>query len=115
MTLAAMIGAFGALGALIRYALITLAPLRSIGVIAAINLIGSALAGSIGALAATEITAALIIGLCGGMTTFSTLAVQVVTTAKEKTLLGATGLAFLHGVGSGVFATLGYGLTFAFV
>ena len=115
MTLAVMIGAFGALGALIRYALLSVAPMRTVGVIAAINLAGSALAGFLGALSAGEVTAALIIGLCGGMTTFSTLAVQIVTTAREKTLLRAAGLAVLHGMGSGVFATLGYGLTSAFL
>lgn len=115
MTLALIIGAFGALGALVRYALLSIAPQRAVGVIVAVNLVGSALAGSIAALALTELTASVIIGFCGGMTTFSTIAVQIVNTAREKTLLRAAGLAVLHGMGSGVFATLGFGLTSAFL
>ena len=113
MTLALLIGGLGALGAVLRYVVLRLAESKPIVMLAAVNLGGSALAGVLGALAATEVTAALILGFCGGITTFSTVSVQIVRVAKEQSLSRAAGVALVHGVGSGIVAILGFGLTFA--
>lgn len=113
MTLIILIAAGGALGALLRYVVLSLSPSRALWMLAVINLLGSAVAGGLAALPGSTLNAALILGACGGFTTFSTLALHLVTLAQEHRFTRAVMVAALHGVGSGVLATLAFGLTSA--
>lgn len=68
-----------------------------------VNIAGSALAGGVFALPTTALTGILIVGFAGGLTTFSTLAVQLVKTPSGPSgavLLGRAVLHILGGVGA---------------
>ena len=113
MSLVVLIAVGGALGAVLRYVMLSLPATSALGMLAVVNLLGSALAGVFAALPGSDLTAALILGACGGFTTFSTLALQLVSLSQKRLFTRATLIAALHGVGSGVLATLAFGLTSA--
>lgn len=100
--LAIFVAAFGAVGALIRYALVSLAhdPRGSIAMLAGVNISGSALAGFFIAAADTPLSAAALVGLCGGLTTFSTLALQLAPGGSPRPPGQILGLGALHAAGS---------------
>lgn len=77
-----------------------------------VNVAGSALAGGFLALPTTALTGILVIGFAGGLTTFSTLALQLVKTPSGPSgtvLLGRAVLHILGGVGAawGTFQIVG--------
>ena len=88
----------GALGAVLRWLTVEFAA-KSWVAILVVNVVGSALAGGVAAFPAVAGSLPLIAGLCGGLTTFSTLALQLVpgqTSHRPGALLG---LAAAHAVG----------------
>lgn len=113
MTLALLVAAGGALGALLRYVFLSLPKASAVWMLALVNILGSAVAGALAALPGSYLTAALIFGVCGGFTTFSTLALQLVSLSQKHLFTRAAVIATLHGLGSGVVATLAFGLTSA--
>ena len=90
--------AMGALGAVIRW-LVWLS-LNRFGrarlAIAIVNITGSALVGGIAALPTFDLSTPLSAGLCAGLTTFSTLAVQLVHHDEGEPPRKLFALAALH-------------------
>ena len=110
MELAVLVAALGAVGAVIRYALLSIAdnPRASIAVLAGVNLSGSALAGVVIAADPSLLTTAALVGLCGGLTTFSTLALQLAPAGSPRPPAQILGLGSLHAAGSALAAWAGY-------
>ncbi|HAA78830.1 MAG: CrcB family protein [Microbacteriaceae bacterium] len=97
--------ALGALGAVLRWLIgLFLNPLgRSRLAIALVNIAGSALGGGLLAFPHQELTLALTAGLCAGLTTFSTLALQLISVEGAPPARARVMLAFVHvaaGIGS---------------
>lgn len=65
-----------------------------------VNIAGSALAGGVVALPTTSWTSILVVGFAGGLTTFSTLAVQLVKTPAGPRTSVLLGRALIHIVGA---------------
>lgn len=108
---ALFVAAGGALGALLRYGVVTLVtraagasfPLGTL----AVNVVGSVAAGALaGVLAAREGTDSLrlfwVVGVLGGFTTFSAFSVDTLNLLREERFLAAAGY-----VATSVAATLG--------
>lgn len=110
MELAVLVAALGAVGAVIRYALLSIAdnPRASIAVLAGVNLSGSALAGVSIAADPSLLTTAALVGLCGGLTTFSTVALQLAPAGSPRPPVQILSLGFLHAAGSALAAWAGY-------
>lgn len=92
----------GSLGTIVRYAVQTLwlQGTNRFGAILSVNLAGSALAGGLLALPETPLTLPLIAGLCAGLTTFSTLVVQLLPTPISPPLSQRVSVGVLHVVGT---------------
>ena len=112
--MAVLVAALGAAGALIRYAVLSMAerPRQSIAALALVNIAGSALAGVVLA-AQTPLSAAVLVGLCGGLTTFSTLALQLAPAGVPRPPAQILSLGFLHAAGSALAAWAGYSAAIA--
>ncbi len=65
-----------------------------------VNIAGSALAGGVVALPTTSWTGVLVVGFAGGLTTFSTLALQLVKTPTGPKTAVLLGRALVHIVGA---------------
>lgn len=92
----------GALGALLRWAMIEFASKPWVAILT-VNVAGSALAGGVAAFPVVAGSLPLIAGLCGGLTTFSTLALQLTpgqVTRRPVALLGLAAAHCLGGIGA---------------
>jgi CrcB protein len=98
--------ALGTVGAVLRWLLLQGLPGKAWVATLIVNIAGSALAGGIIAFPAVASSAPLVAGLCGGLTTFSTLALQLLPGTTFSSPSRLVGLALAHGVG-GVGACLG--------
>lgn len=103
---ALLVASLGAVGALVRYALLSLAhtPRGQVAALAVVNIAGSAIAGVLVAAGETPFGAAALVGLCGGLTTFSALALQLAPGGQARPVGQILGLGFLHGAGSALAA-----------
>jgi CrcB protein len=101
-----LIAILGALGALLRYVVGHTLARYAQGTLAivVVNLAGSALAGALAALPDSALTLALLVGLCGSLTTFSTVATQLIPGTRGASRTAWIALALTHAVGSVVFA-----------
>ncbi len=100
--------AAGSVGAVLRFVIqesLASRPASWIAVLI-VNIAGSAFAGGFLALPATSWTGVLVVGFAGGLTTFSTLALQLVRTPTGPKTSVLLGRALVHIVGA-VAAALG--------
>ena len=88
----------GGLGALLRW-FSTEISTKPWAAILAVNIVGSALAGGVAAFPTVAGSLPLIAGLCGGLTTFSTVAVQLTPRQVSRRPLVLIALAGAHCVG----------------
>ncbi|MFT6973426.1 MAG: CrcB protein [Pontimonas sp.] len=99
--------ALGALGAVLRWLMSqALGAGRAWQAILFVNVVGSAFAGGVSAVPAFEGALPLVAGLCGGLTTFSTLAVQLLPGDHTRRASRLIALGLAHALG-GVGACLG--------
>jgi CrcB protein len=99
--------ALGALGAVLRWLMSqALGAGRSWQAILFVNIVGSAIAGGVSAFPAAEGALPLVAGLCGGLTTFSTLAVQLLPGDHTQRIFRLIALGLAHALG-GVGTCLG--------
>jgi len=92
--------ALGAAGAVVRWWVNSaLSAHRNWMATLVVNIVGSAIAGGVGAVATGDAALPLIAGLCGGLTTFSTLAVQLLPAATKVSPARLIVLALAHALG----------------
>ena len=92
--------ALGAAGAVVRWWVNSaLSAHRNWTATLVVNIVGSAIAGGVGAVATGEAALPLIAGLCGGVTTFSTLAVQLLPATTRISVARLVALALAHALG----------------
>lgn len=88
----------GGLGALVRWFSVEVSA-KPWAAILAVNIVGSALAGGVAAFPGVAGSLPLIAGLCGGLTTFSTVALQLTPGHISRRPLVLISLAAAHCVG----------------
>lgn len=94
--------AAGAVGAVLRFFLLESLRARPAPwtAVLVVNVVGSALAGGVLALPTTALTHIIVVGCAGALTTFSTVALQLVKRPSGPTTAVLLGRALLHSVGA---------------
>jgi len=99
-----MTAGLGALGAVVRWLVLNITPNRMGRLwIFIANVAGSAIVGAFAALPESPFSFAVMAGFCGSLTTFSTLAVQLVPTPNAPSRGRLLGLGIAH-IGASVLA-----------